>query len=86
MLRPLPPLTLAGVFSTLHQIAATGGAGSGARRQALVLGLLRGCRDVETRYLVRTLIRNLRIGADWRSVLGPLARAVLVHRKVRGVR
>lgn len=38
----------------------------------------RGC---ETRYLVRTLITNLRIGAGWRSILGPLARAVLLHRE-----
>jgi DNA ligase-1 len=30
---------------------------------------------------VRTLIRNLRIGANWRSVLGPLARAALLHRQ-----
>jgi hypothetical protein len=29
---------------------------------------------------VRTLVQNLRVGANWRSVVGPLARATLLHR------
>ena len=37
------------------------------------------CRDCETRYLVRTLVQNLRVGANWRSVIGSLARAVLLE-------
>jgi hypothetical protein len=37
------------------------------------------CRDCETRYLVRTLVSNLRVGANWRSVIGALARATLLH-------
>ena len=36
-------------------------------------------RDCETRYLVRTLVSNLRVGANWRSVIGALARAALLH-------
>ena len=36
-------------------------------------------RDCETRYLVRTLVSNLRVGANWRSVIGALARATLLH-------
>jgi hypothetical protein len=37
-------------------------------------------RGVETKYLVRTLVQNLRVGANWRSVVGPVARATLLHR------
>ncbi len=47
-------------------------------------GLLRAARDVETKWVVRTLIRNLRIGAGWRSVMGPLGQAALMHLKVGG--
>jgi hypothetical protein len=35
---------------------------------------------VETRYLVRTLVQNLRVNANWRSVIGALARAIVLHR------
>ena len=39
------------------------------------------CREgVETRYIVRTLVQNLRVNANWRSIIGPLARAVIMHR------
>lgn len=38
------------------------------------------CRGVETKYLVRMLAQNLRVGANWRSIVGALARAVLLHR------
>lgn len=61
-------------------MASDSGPGSARRRQSLVLGLLRACRDVETKYLVRTLVQNLRVGANWRSVLPPLAKAAVMHR------
>ena len=39
------------------------------------------CREgAETRFLVRTLVQNLRVGANWRSIIGALARAVQMHR------
>jgi hypothetical protein len=28
---------------------------------------------------VRTLVQNLRVGANWKSVIGSLARAALLH-------
>jgi DNA ligase 1 len=31
------------------------------------------------RYLVRTLVRNLRVGANWRSALSALGRAAVLH-------
>jgi len=37
---------------------------------------------VETKYLVRTLVQNLRVGANWRSIVGALAKATLLHRRV----
>ena len=37
------------------------------------------CSGVETRYIVRTLVRNLRVGANWRSVLSALGRASVVY-------
>ncbi len=40
----------------------------------------RSCRDCETRYLVRTLVQNLRVGASWRSVVPALARTAALHR------
>lgn len=55
------------------------GTGSATRRQKQVVSLLRSSRDCEVKYLVRTLIQNLRVGANWRSVIGPLARAVAIH-------
>lgn len=32
------------------------GSGSGARKKSLVLGLIRACREKETKYIVRTLV------------------------------
>ncbi|KAF6259490.1 ATP-dependent DNA ligase [Scenedesmus sp. NREL 46B-D3] len=81
-LLPPPPLTVAGVFAALHSLAGQSGPGAAGRRQSTVAKLLRCCRDVETKYLVRTLVQNLRVGAGWRSVLGPLAKAALLHRRM----
>ena len=39
------------------------------------------CREEEPKYIVRTLISNLRVGANWRSVMPGLARAFLLHEK-----
>lgn len=30
---------------------------------------------------MRTLVQNLRVGANWRSVIGPLAKAVVLHKE-----
>lgn len=44
-----------------------------------VMALLRRCRECETRYVVRTLIQNLRVGANSATVMGALARAAVWH-------
>ena len=43
------------------------------------MALLRACRESETRYVVRTLIQNLRVGANSTTVMGALARAAVWH-------
>ena len=73
------PLTIAGVHATLRSIAAEQGSGAARRRQAAVLRMLRACREAETKYLVRTLVQALRVGANWRSVVPALAKAILIH-------
>ena len=76
--RPLP-LTVAGVHATLRGIAAERGPGAARRRQTAVLMLLRSCREAETKYLVRTLVQALRVGANWRSVVPAVAKAFVIH-------
>ena len=44
MLHRPAPLTVAGVYRTLRQIAVQKGQGSAARRQQAILGMLRSCR------------------------------------------
>lgn len=56
-------------------------AGAKARRQRGVLSLLRAARESEARYLVRTLVRNLRVGSSWRSVVPALARSITLHKE-----
>jgi ATP-dependent DNA ligase len=43
------------------------------------MALLRRCRECETRYVVRTLIQNLRVGANSATVMAALARAAVWH-------
>ncbi|PSC70071.1 DNA ligase [Micractinium conductrix] len=74
------PLTLPGVLATLRQIAAEKGQGSKGRRQRLVLSLLRACRESETKFIVRTLVQALRVGASWRTVIPALGKAAVLHR------
>lgn len=81
MLHKPMPLTVPRVYKTLRQIAMEKGSGAAGRRQQAVLAMLRCCREHETKFLVRTLVSNLRVGANWRSVIGAMARAVVLHRE-----
>ncbi|KAI9140287.1 ATP-dependent DNA ligase [Paraphysoderma sedebokerense] len=78
LFQPLKKLTLEGVFKTLHQIAGAKGSGSSSIKQDLVQKLLVSCRPDEIRYLTRTLISNLRIGAVKTSMLIALSRAAMM--------
>ena len=42
------------------------------------------CRGHEIKYLTRTLVRNLRVGANWRSVLSALGRAAVLFHHYHG--
>lgn len=82
--RPLvqpPPLTIKGVYQTLRSLADMNGKGSTKRKSAAIQKMLVACGGEETRYLVRTLLRNLRIGAVGKTVQTAIAHAVVEHRK-----
>ena len=83
MLRQPAPLTARGVLATLRRIASESGPGSAGRKKNLVIGLLRAARGCEIKYLVRTLVRNMRIGANRISVLHALAAASEEHHRHR---
>lgn len=77
------PLTVRRVLETLRAIASEKGAGSASRKKDRVLGLMRAAREGEIRWLTRTLIRNMRIGANKISVLHALASASEEHHSRR---
>ncbi|CAI5472077.1 unnamed protein product [Closterium sp. Yama58-4] len=79
LLRAPQPLTIHRLFHALRSLSCEAGQGSGARRKALIVSLLRACRGVEIKYVVRTLVRNMRLGAMMRTVLPALAAAVVLH-------
>ncbi|KAI9367204.1 ATP-dependent DNA ligase [Aspergillus egyptiacus] len=72
------PLSIKGVYLSLTKIAMSKGAGSQESKQRIVEKLLQDTRGAEeSRYIVRTLVQNLRIGAVKTTMLIALARAFL---------
>jgi DNA ligase-1 len=72
------PLRIKGVYQSLTKIATSKGTGSQENKQRIVEKLLQDTRGAEeSRYIVRTLVQNLRIGAVKTTMLIALARAVL---------
>ncbi|CAG7918536.1 unnamed protein product [Penicillium olsonii] len=75
------PLKIKGVYQSLTKIATSKGTGSQETKQRIVEKLLQDTRGAEeSRYIVRTLVQNLRIGAVKTTMLIALARAVLYSR------
>ncbi|KAI0706815.1 hypothetical protein C8T65DRAFT_651542 [Cerioporus squamosus] len=74
---PHPLLLITGVYDSLLKIAHAKGSGAAKTKQAIVEKLLVAARGEETRFLVRTLGQNLRVGAV-RTVLAALARAMVL--------
>ncbi|RPA82251.1 putative DNA ligase I [Ascobolus immersus RN42] len=74
-LRKPAALTIKGVFDTVIKIARTKGQGSQDAKRGLVERLLREGKGEEVRYLTRTLVQHLRIGAVKTTMLIALARA-----------
>ncbi|XP_021737417.1 DNA ligase 6-like isoform X2 [Chenopodium quinoa] len=79
LLLPPSPLLIREVYSVLQKISIQTGSGSMGRRKGLIVGMMRSCREKEMKFLVRTLVRNLRIGAMMRTVLPALAQAVALN-------
>ena len=72
------PLRIKGVYQSLLKIATSKGSGSQETKQRIVEKLLQDTRGAEeSRYIVRTLVQNLRIGAVKTTMLIALARAFL---------
>lgn len=77
------PLRIKGVYQSLQKIATSKGPGSQETKQRIVEKLLQDTRGAEeSRYIVRTLVQNLRIGAVKTTMLIALSRAVLYSKPV----
>ncbi|KAL5002400.1 ATP-dependent DNA ligase [Aspergillus recurvatus] len=75
------PLSIKGVYQSLMKIAMSKGSGSQEFKQRIVEKLLQDTRGAEeSRYVVRTLVQNLRIGAVKTTMLIALARAFLLSK------
>ncbi|KAF1812619.1 ATP-dependent DNA ligase [Eremomyces bilateralis CBS 781.70] len=78
-LRKPKPLTVQGVYDDLGKIAKSTGKGSAEMKQGTVERMIRDAgTGEESRYLVRTLVQNLRIGAVKTTTLIALSRAFLL--------
>lgn len=80
-LRKPKPLTIKSVFDSLVKIANSKGNGSVEVKQRIVERLIQDARGAEeSRYIVRTLVQHLRIGAVKTTMLIALSRAFLLSR------
>ena len=78
-LRKPKPLSIKGVYQSLVKIANSKGTGSVENKQRIVERLVQDARGAEeSRYMVRTLVQHLRIGAVKTTMLIALARAFLL--------
>lgn len=80
-LRKPKPLTIKSVFDSLVKISSSKGHGSVETKQRLVERLVQDARGAEeSRYIVRTLVQHLRIGAVKTTMLIALSRAFLLSK------
>ena len=78
-LRKPKPLSIKSVYQSLIKIANSKGTGSVENKQRIVERLLQDARGAEeSRYIVRTLVQHLRIGAVKTTMLIALGRAFLL--------
>lgn len=85
-LRKPKPLSIKGVFQSLIKIANSKGTGSQEFKQRIIERLLQDSQGAEeSRYLVRTLVQHLRIGAVKTTMLIALSRAFLLSRPPNAV-
>ncbi|KAF2129902.1 ATP-dependent DNA ligase [Dothidotthia symphoricarpi CBS 119687] len=80
-LRKPKPLTIKGVFESLVKVANSKGNGSVETKQRIVERLVQDARGAEeSRYIVRTLVQHLRIGAVKTTMLIALSRAFMLSK------
>ncbi|KZF24558.1 ATP-dependent DNA ligase [Xylona heveae TC161] len=80
-LRKPKPLSIKSVYQSLVKIANSKGHGSQETKQRIVERLVQDARGAEeSRYIVRTLVQHLRIGAVKTTMLIALSRAFLLSR------
>lgn len=80
-LRKPKPLSIKSVYQLLVKIATSKGTGSVEQKQRFVERLVQDARGAEeSRYIVRTLVQHLRIGAVKTTMLIALARAFTLAR------
>ncbi|KAF2731737.1 ATP-dependent DNA ligase [Polyplosphaeria fusca] len=80
-LRKPKPLTIQNVFESLKKIAMSKGQGSVEAKQRIVERLVQDARGAEeSRYIVRTLVQHLRIGAVKTTMLIALSRAFMLSK------
>ncbi|KAI7850107.1 ATP-dependent DNA ligase [Circinella umbellata] len=72
------PLTITGVFDTLHTVASVEGKGTVNEKCKHIQRLLLAAKNNEAQYIVRTCVGNLRIGAVGTTVLIGFARACVL--------
>lgn len=77
---PHPPLTVKGVYESLMKICTSKGEGATKVKQSIVERLLVAAKGEETRFLVRTLVQHIRVGAVRTTILTALARALVLTR------
>ncbi|EWC45233.1 hypothetical protein DRE_05960 [Drechslerella stenobrocha 248] len=77
-LRKPVPMTVKDVYSSLVKISRSKGTGSQETKQRIVERLLVQARGEEVRYLTRTLVQHLRIGAVKTTMLIALSRVFLM--------
>lgn len=73
-----PPLLVETVYQSMLKIAQIKYQGAARQKQSIVEQLLVAARGEESRFLVRTLSQNLRVGAVRTSLLTALARALVL--------
>ena len=73
-----PPLLIENVYQSMLKITHIKGQGAAKQKQSIVEKLLVAARGEETRFLVRTLSQNLRVGAVRTSILTAFARALVL--------
>lgn len=77
-----PPLMLLEVFQVFQEIAAIGGKGSRARKEAELRGTLVRATPVEAKYLVKIIYQEMRHGVSEGIVLDAIAQAAGVKSRL----